>query len=95
VTPENVPEDVRFEIIWSNPPVRIGKNQLHALLTTWLGRLTNTGEAWLVVNRNLGSDSLAVWLTQIGYHVDRLASKRGYRVLRVRRLTPVVDQPAR
>lgn len=82
--PESVPADIRFDLIWSNPPIRIGKVELHALLTRWLERLTESGEAWLVVNRNLGSDSLAVWLGSIGYQVDRLVSKQGFRVLRVR-----------
>ena len=89
--PTSVPQDLRFDLIWSNPPIRIGKNELHALLQLWLSKLTDTGEAWLVVNRNLGSDSLAVWLTSIGYQVDRLVSKQGYRVLRVRP-TRVADQ---
>ena len=89
--PTSVPQDLRFDLIWSNPPIRIGKNDLHDLLQLWLSKLAETGEAWLVVNRNLGSDSLAVWLTSIGYQVDRLVSKQGYRVLRVRP-TRVADQ---
>lgn len=95
VAPDAVPESQRFDVLWSNPPVRIGKEPLHALLTTWLGRLTPDGEAWLVVNRNLGADSLAVWLTGRDYRVERLTSKRGFRVLRVRPLTPSADRPGR
>lgn len=94
-TPDDVPDSVRFDVLWSNPPVRIGKDALHRLLLTWLGRLAPDGEAWLVINRNLGADSLAVWLAGSGYRVDRLTSKRGFRVLRVRSLTPGADQPAR
>lgn len=81
--PGEVDEHVRFDVMWSNPPIRIGKQELHKLLLTWLTRLSNSGEAWLVINRNLGSDSLAVWLTEQGYSVERLTSKRGFRVLRV------------
>jgi 16S rRNA G1207 methylase RsmC len=91
--PTSVPHDLRFDLIWSNPPIRIGKSELHALLQLWLSKLTPSGEAWLVVNRNLGSDSLAVWLTSINYQVDRLVSKQGFRVLRVRP-TRGVDQSA-
>jgi 16S rRNA (guanine1207-N2)-methyltransferase len=94
VHPDEVSPSIRFSVIWSNPPVRIGKENLRALLEQWLGRLTADGEAWLVVNRNLGSDPLAVWLDSIGYRVDRLTSKRGFRVLRVRPLTPEADRPA-
>ena len=93
LVPMSVASDLRFDLIWSNPPIRIGKADLHALLQLWLSKLTDTGEAWLVVNRNLGSDSLAVWLISIGYQVERLVSKQGFRVLRVRP-TRVADQPA-
>lgn len=69
--------------LWSNPPVRIGKSALHALLGEWIGRLDHDGEARLVVGRNLGSDSLADWMRTRGWHVDRLSSARGFRVLGV------------
>lgn len=73
-----------LDLIWSNPPVRIGKAALHKLLTTWLGLLAPTGEAWLVVGKNLGADSLAAWLATQGYDAERAASSKGFRILRVR-----------
>jgi 16S rRNA (guanine1207-N2)-methyltransferase len=82
--PDEVPPDVRFAAIYSNPPVRIGKLPLHALLQRWLPRLAPGASAYLVVQRNLGSDSLAAWLTAEGYEVQRLKSKKGYRVLALR-----------
>lgn len=80
-----VPDDVRFATIWSNPPIRIGKPALHDLLRTWLPRLAPGGEAVLVVHKHLGSDSLAAWLEQEGWAVDRLRSRMGYRILSVTR----------
>jgi 16S rRNA (guanine1207-N2)-methyltransferase len=81
--PEEVPDDVRFDAIYSNPPVRVGKRPLHELLLQWLPRLKPGAAAYLVVQRNLGSDSLATWLGQQGFLVMRLKSKKGYRVLGV------------
>jgi len=72
-----------FALIWSNPPIRIGKAALHALLETWLARLEPAGRAYLVVQRNLGSDSLQRWLQGAGWAADRIAARSGYRVLRV------------
>ena len=72
------------DLIWSNPPVRIGKDALHELLLSWLALLSADGEAWLVVLKNLGADSLATWLTGQGWDVSRQASSKGFRVLRVR-----------
>ena len=73
------------DLIWSNPPVRIGKEALHSLLLDWLALLSDDGEAWLVVLKNLGADSLAAWLRDQGWDVSRQASSKGFRVLRVRR----------
>src|SRR5579859_591218 len=81
--PDDVPPDVRFAAIYSNPPVRIGKGPLHELLERWLARLEPGGRAYLVVQRNLGADSLAAWLAASGYPVERLKSKKGYRILAV------------
>ena len=80
---DEVPPDVRFAAIWSNPAIRIGKAALHAMLTTWLDRLTPDGTAHLVVQKHLGSDSLQRWLTGQGYPTTRVTSRSAYRVLRV------------
>ncbi len=72
-----------FRLIWSNPPIRIGKAALHTLLATWLARLEPAGTAYLVVQRNLGSDPLQRWLTESGWPAERVAARSGYRVLRV------------
>jgi 16S rRNA (guanine1207-N2)-methyltransferase len=84
VAVDDAPPDVRFAAIWSNPPIRIGKAALHDLLLQWLGRLTDDGVATLVVQKHLGADSLAVWLTGEGWAVERLASRQGYRLFTVR-----------
>lgn len=82
--PEDVAADLQFAAIYSNPPVRIGNTALHELLTTWLQRLEPDGGAWLVVQKHLGSDSLARWLNAAGWPTRRIASRQGYRVLEVR-----------
>jgi len=88
VTPDQVPDDVTFTTIWSNPPIRVGKNELHGLLEKWLPRLDDGSDGWLVVQRNLGSDSLHRWL-QATFPDDftfvRTATNKGYRVLRARK----------
>jgi 16S rRNA (guanine1207-N2)-methyltransferase len=86
-TPDRLPDDVRFAVIWSNPPIRIGKAELRALLLRWLPRLAPGGQAHLVVQRNLGADSLHRWLMEaLGpWPVERAGSAKGYRVLRVTR----------
>lgn len=80
-SPEEVPDDLRFDLIVSNPPIRIGKKNLHALLTMWLDRLSPTGHAELVVQKHLGSDSLHRWLDAQGWSTTRLTSRNSYRIL--------------
>ena len=83
IAPDAVPPDVVFDAIWSNPPIRIGKVALHDVLTTWLGRLAPGGSAVLVVQKHLGADSLQRWLVDQGHPTERIASRAGYRLLRV------------
>jgi len=85
VLPEDVPADLAVDLIWSNPPIRVGKAVLYDLLDRWLARLTPAGSALLVVQRHLGADSLQRWLEQAGWQVERLGSRVGYRLLEVRR----------
>ncbi|HTO01011.1 MAG TPA: methyltransferase [Microthrixaceae bacterium] len=83
VRPEDVPEELRVSAIVSNPPIRVGKAVLHELLEFWLDRLEPNGEAWLVIQKHLGADSLAKWLNGRGFEVERIKSRQGYRLFRV------------
>lgn len=88
VTAAEVPADITFDAIWSNPPIRVGKEVLHGLLETWLPRLTPGGQAWLVVSKNLGADSLRAWIADMlgaGFTVAKHSSAKGFRVLVVTR----------
>ncbi len=85
---EPLDDDATFDLIWSNPPIRVGKAVLHTLLMTWLPRLNPTGAAYLVVQKNLGADSLIPWLAEaLGdeFTVGKYASSKGYRIIEVLR----------
>ena len=79
--PEEVEPGRTYDQIWSNPPIRIGKEALHALLLEWLPRLTPDGSARLVVSKNLGADTLQRWLVEQGFGCERVATSKGFRVL--------------
>ena len=90
--PDAVDPSLRFDALWSNPPIRIGKAALHELLTQWVPRVKAGGEVWLVVQKNLGADSLSAWLAQqrddAGVpwgDIDKVRSSKGFRVLRLTR----------
>jgi 16S rRNA (guanine1207-N2)-methyltransferase len=93
LTPDEVPLDIRFGAIWSNPPIRVGKTDLHDMLLTWLPRLESGGTAYLVVQKNLGADSLQRWLAEQlealepgAFNVARHTTAKGFRVLAVHRI---------
>jgi 16S rRNA G1207 methylase RsmC len=102
VTPAEVPTDISFDTIWSNPPIRVGKPALHEMLMKWLPRLAPSAAAYLVVQKNLGSDSLQRWLeTELAarepeaFTVQRQATARGFRLLTVRRVHGADLSPGR
>ncbi|MEL6892822.1 MAG: methyltransferase [Actinomycetota bacterium] len=84
-SPEEMPDEVVFSTIWSNPPVRVGKTAMRGLVSTWLDRLTDDGTATMVVQKHLGADSLQRWLIERGWRCERIASKSGFRLLHLRR----------
>jgi 16S rRNA G1207 methylase RsmC len=87
--PEEVPLDVVFDQIWSNPPIRVGKKMLHEILQTWIPRLAPGGTARLVVQKHLGSDSLQKWLEvelRPGFETIREDSSKTFRVLKVTKI---------
>lgn len=95
-TPEAVDPGIRFNTIWSNPPIRVGKSELHSILLMWLPRLAHNGNAYLVVQKNLGSDSLQRWLAAAlgeqfpaaGFTVVRDSTNKAFRILKVTRTKP-------
>lgn len=87
VTADEIPSDVTFRTIRSNPPIRIGKPALHELLETWIPRLDRTSDGYFVVQKNLGSDSLQRWMDATfgaDFSTRRHATAKGFRVLKVR-----------
>ena len=80
--------DANLEIdhIWSNPPIRIGKENLHDLLRNYLSRLKPTGDAYLVVQKQLGAESLQRWIAQQWpeREVTKVENSKGFRVIRIR-----------
>jgi 16S rRNA (guanine1207-N2)-methyltransferase len=93
--PDEVPADLAVDVIWSNPPIRVGKPALHAILVAWLARLAPDGSAVLVVQRHLGADSLDQWLRAGGWTTHRLAARAGYRLLECRPSGSSGDGPDR
>ena len=86
--PQDVPDEVVFDTIWSNPPIRVGKAELHEILETWVPRLKQGATAYFVVAKHLGADSLIAWLTERfrnSHEVTKGDHYKGFRVIEVRK----------
>jgi 16S rRNA G1207 methylase RsmC len=84
LTPAKLDEKLKFDFIVSNPPIKVGKKVLYGILTDSLRRLKPNGSAYLVINKHLGADSTAKWLTSEGFSVMKISSAKGYRVFSVK-----------
>lgn len=88
--PDEVPTDIEFSGIWSNPPIRVGKEVLHEIMESWLPRLAEGAEGYLVVAKQLGAESFTKWLddrfASTGFDIARVDNDKGFRVIRVVRV---------
>lgn len=86
--PEAVPAELTFTEIRSNPPIRVGKEALHGILSQWLPRLAPGGIASLVVAKHLGADSLQRWIAaEFPFlEVERAGRSKGFHVIRAERV---------
>ncbi|WP_232525714.1 class I SAM-dependent methyltransferase [Actinomyces sp. zg-332] len=75
--------NIKFDLIWSNPPIRVGKEAFHSFLKTYLDLLKDNGIAYLVVQKNLGADTCIKWLNEQGYVANKYASQKGFRIIEV------------
>lgn len=83
IAPEDIDQEKKFDLIISNPPIRVGKKALYELLKEWAKRLSENGQMWLVMSKHLGADSCARYLeSDCNLSVERIASKKGFRILK-------------
>ena len=85
VAPDEVPEDVRFAAIWSNPPVRIGKAALHDLLTAGSAAWPTTVTPCSWCRSTSAPTRCTAGSSSRGGGSPGRASRMAYRVLEVRR----------
>ena len=85
--PNDVPGDIELPGLWSNPPITVGPEVLHEILQTWLPRLERGSDAYLVVQKNLGADSLQRWIDGAfkDIEIERVDTAKAFRVLRATR----------
>ncbi len=75
----------RFDLIITNPPIRAGKAQVHALLTEAKEWLVPGGRLALVIRTQQGAKSLAAFLETLFPVVEEIEKGGGFRVYEAQR----------
>lgn len=72
----------KFDMIVSNPPIKVGKQILFKFATDSINYLKEGGDLVLVIKKNLGADSLKKHLISIYGNCEVLNRDKGYYILR-------------
>ncbi len=71
-----------YDVVVTNPPVRAGKDVVHAFFQGAWERLVPGGRLYVVLQRKQGAPSAAEWLEARFGSCDAIEKDAGYRVLR-------------
>ena len=77
-----LPENVGFDWVLSNPPIRTGKAVVYPLLTEGYHALRPGGCLVVVIRTKQGAKSLEGYLQDLAGHCDTIEKKAGFRVLK-------------
>jgi len=74
-----------YDTIVTNPPIRAGKKVTYAMYAGALSHLSEGGRLILVIRKKQGAESCQEYLESLFTSVERIAAKKGYRVLIARK----------
>lgn len=71
----------RLSAVLTNPPIRAGKNVVHAILTESFQRLIPGGVLWVVIQKKQGAPSAMEKMENLFGNVEVAAKSKGYFIL--------------
>ncbi|GIN58927.1 hypothetical protein J8TS2_32460 [Lederbergia ruris] len=74
-----------FSAIVTNPPIRAGKQIVHRMFEQSFQHLKADGELWVVIQKKQGAPSAKAKLEELFRHVEILAKRKGYYILKARK----------
>ncbi|MGI6787502.1 MAG: class I SAM-dependent methyltransferase [Acholeplasmataceae bacterium] len=72
--------EVKADIIFSNPPIRAGKEVIFKLYEEANKNLNDNGELWIVIRTKQGAESTKKRLIEIFGNCETIYQKKGYRI---------------
>lgn len=74
--------DQQFDVVLTNPPIRAGKETVHAIFEGAYDRLRDGGALWIVIQKKQGAPSAKQKLESLFQEVEEITKDKGYRVYR-------------
>jgi len=75
-------EDRDYDVVLTNPPIRAGKQVVHAIFEGARQVLMDGGSLWVVIQKKQGAPSAYEKLRQLYDHVEEVTKDKGYRIFR-------------
>lgn len=70
----------KFDLVLTNPPIRAGKETVHAIYEGAHERLRDGGSLWLVIQKKQGAASTKQKLESLFSMVEEVTKDKGYRI---------------
>lgn len=77
--------DKQYDLIVTNPPIRIGKQRLYELLDGAVDHLTEEGSLVFVINKKHGADSALKHVKTVYKSVEILGRQKGFQVIKCKK----------
>ncbi|MCM3042993.1 class I SAM-dependent methyltransferase [Paenibacillus motobuensis] len=72
----------QFDVVLTNPPIRAGKEVVHAIFEGAYERLRSGGALWIVIQKKQGAPSAKQKLESLFTQVEEVTKDKGYRIYR-------------
>lgn len=74
--------DRDYDVVLTNPPIRAGKQVVHAIFSGALEVLRAGGSLWVVIQKKQGAPSAFAKLQELYSSVEEVTKDKGYRIFR-------------
>lgn len=69
-----------YDVVLTNPPIRAGKEVVHAIFEGAYERLRSGGSLWIVIQKKQGAPSARQKLEELFAEVEEVTKDKGYRI---------------
>lgn len=75
-------EGKSFDVVLTNPPIRAGKETVHAIFEQAYAHLRDGGTLWIVIQKKQGAPSAKAKLESLFGRVEEVTKDKGYRIFK-------------